>query len=102
MTTGIRAYAFADEFFEHDGYYWGPVSGILVMHTKRAVPAQNRIEAKQRTYRKDSFTLGGFALALWVPEFLAPDSRELALWFIGNAMKPDVAFAMVPERAPRA
>lgn len=93
MTTGLRAYAFTDEFFDHDGYHWGPVSGILVM------VAEMNGERVQRTYRKDSFTLGGFALAIWVPAEFDPESRELALWFIGNAMKRDVALAMVPERA---
>ena len=91
MTTGIRAYAFADEFFDHDGWYWGPVSGFLVM--------RGEIDGRkvQRTYRKDSFTLAGFALPLWVPDLFKADARELALWFLGHGLKPDVALAMVPD-----
>ena len=91
MTTGLRAYAFTDEFFDHDGWYWGPVSGFLVM------VAEVRGEKVQRTYKKESFTLNRFALPIWVPAMFAPDGPEMALWFIGNALKPDVALAMVPK-----
>ncbi len=94
MTTGLRAFAFADDFFEHDGFFWGPVSGVLIMTRKARDGAE--LHAK---YLKRSFTLSRFALPVWVPEFFEPDAPELALWFIGHALKRDVALAMVPERA---